>query len=76
MRAFVAALILCAMVAVANAAASPTEEEKAACTPDAMKFCKPQLTGLFVTLRVYVCLSDHRKDLSRACDAVFKAHGL
>ncbi len=76
MRALLAALILCAGITAAIAAASPTDDEKTACTPDVLKFCRPQLTGLFVTLRVYSCLSEHRKQLSPKCDAVFKSHGL
>jgi hypothetical protein len=76
MRALLAALILCATVTAAIAAASPTEEERAACKPDAVKFCKAEFDKAFASLHVYWCLSDHRKELSRACDAVFRAHDL
>jgi hypothetical protein len=76
MRALLAALILCATVTVADAAASPTDDERAACTPDARKFCKAEFDKLFAALRIYSCLSGHRQQLSPKCDAVFKAHGL
>ncbi len=74
LRAMLAAALLCAAGAIAHAAASPTDDEVTACTPDAKKFCKPQLSGAFVSVRVYLCPGSHCKELSPKCDAVFGAH--
>jgi hypothetical protein len=41
LRAILAAALVCTLVKAAIAAASPTDEEVAARTPDAKLFCKP-----------------------------------
>lgn len=74
MRAILAALIICALAC--SPVHAQTADEIAACKPDAIRLCKPQLEGWFVTVRVFKCMREHRLELSPRCDAVFRAHGL
>jgi hypothetical protein len=72
LRAMLAAALVCASVTATAAAASPTDEEVAACTSDAKLFCKPQFKGLLVDLRVHWCSGSHRRELSPKREAVFR----
>ena len=78
MRALLAALILCAGITVAGAYA-PTAKERADCEPDARRLCPGAIMNIFsdksVYDRVYDCMKLHRRELSRECDAVWRAHG-
>jgi hypothetical protein len=56
-------------------AVQPTADEKAACYPDAARYCQSAMHNLFPMLAVFACLMDHRQQLSARCSAVFKAHG-
>lgn len=49
-----------------------TPEEQAACSPDAVKFCRDDLADSF---KVLACLQDHRDKLKKACLDVLTAHG-
>ena len=49
-----------------------TAEEQAACSPDAVRYCRDALSDTF---RVLACLQDHREKLKKACRDVLEAHG-
>jgi hypothetical protein len=49
-----------------------TPEEQAACSPDAVKYCRDALPDTF---RVLACLQDHREKLKKVCRDVLEAHG-
>ena len=51
---------------------SGTPEEQAACSPDAVKFCRDVLPDTFPVL---ACLQEHREKLKKACRDVLEAHG-
>jgi len=51
---------------------SGTPEEQAACAPDSTKFCRDVIPD---TLRVLVCLQEHRKSLRKVCLKVLEDHG-
>jgi len=74
MRAVLAALMLCAIMV--SPARAQTDAEVAACHGDAIRLCRSQLSGWFVTARVLACMLGHRRELSPKCAAVFRAHGL
>ncbi|HEY9452445.1 MAG TPA: cysteine rich repeat-containing protein [Bradyrhizobium sp.] len=50
-----------------------TEDEQAACAPDAARYCKDAIPDTF---RVLECLQEHRRKLKRACRNVLKSHGV
>ncbi len=54
-------------------AAAQTQEERAACGADAMKFCQTELTQSPST--VLSCLQRHRRQISKECVAVLAARG-
>jgi hypothetical protein len=49
-----------------------TPEEKAACSPDATKFCSKAIPDTF---RVLASLQQNRRGLSKTCAQVLAAHG-
>lgn len=49
-----------------------TAEEQAACSPDAVKFCRDDIPDTFAVL---ACLQEHREKLKKACLEVLKSHG-
>jgi hypothetical protein len=49
-----------------------TAEERAACQPDATKFCLDDMPD---NMRVLACLQRHRTKLRKACVRVLEAHG-
>ncbi len=49
-----------------------TPDERAACAPDATKFCKDAIPDTF---RVLACLQEHREQLHKACQQVLKNAG-
>jgi hypothetical protein len=51
---------------------SGTPQEQAACSPDAVRYCRDALPETF---RVLACLQDHREKLKKACRDVLEAHG-
>jgi hypothetical protein len=51
---------------------SGTPEEQAACSPDAVRYCRDVLPETF---RVLACLQDHREKLRKVCRDVLEAHG-
>ena len=52
--------------------AGGTPEDRAACEPDATRYCKSAMPD---ELRVLGCLQDNRKRISRACQAVLIKYG-
>jgi hypothetical protein len=49
-----------------------TAEEQAACSPDAVRYCRDALPDTF---RVLACLQENREKLKKACRDVLEAHG-
>lgn len=49
-----------------------TEEEQAACKPDATRYCLDEMPETF---RVLACLQENRKKLRKVCLNVLEAHG-
>jgi hypothetical protein len=49
-----------------------TPAEQAACSPDAVRYCRDVLPETF---RVLACLQNHREKLKKACRDVLEAHG-
>jgi len=49
-----------------------TAEERAACAPDATKFCQDAIPDTF---RVLGCLQNNREKISQACQKVLADHG-
>lgn len=49
-----------------------TPEEQAACSPDAVKFCRDDIPATFAVL---ACLQAHREKLGKPCQQVLKSHG-
>jgi hypothetical protein len=67
---WVAAIGLLALfVGAATAAAQGTEEERRACTPDAMRLCREYIPNVE---RIIACMEARRAELSPACQAFFK----
>jgi hypothetical protein len=52
--------------------AGGTPEDRAACEPDATRYCKAAMPD---ELRVLGCLQDNRKRISQACQAVLIKYG-
>ena len=56
-----------------------SKEERAACAPDVMKFCKQLLPNdpkaQVDTFAVASCLQTNRKKISAACNGVLAGHG-
>jgi hypothetical protein len=48
-------------------------QEQKACSRDASRFCRQQLSD---DMAVSQCLQQHRAKLSRSCQQVFQNHGL
>ncbi len=52
------------------------EQERAACHPDVMKYCKAQVdANADDVLGILGCLQRNRGKLSRACEVVLASHG-
>jgi hypothetical protein len=49
-----------------------TPEDRAACEPDAKRFCKAAMPD---EMRVLRCLQDNRTRISRACQGVLRKYG-
>jgi hypothetical protein len=49
-----------------------TDEEQAACSPDATRFCRDAIPDTF---RVLACLQENRRKLRKACLKVLEDHG-
>jgi hypothetical protein len=49
-----------------------TPEDRAACEPDAVRYCKSSMPD---ELRVLGCLQDNRKRISQACQRVLIKYG-
>jgi hypothetical protein len=60
-------------VAHAQGGHAGTKQEQQACTRDASRFCRSLLGN---DGAVQTCLLQNRAKLSRACSAVFAAHGM
>lgn len=56
-------------------AAKGTPEERTACAPDVRKLCS-SLKADAPSTAYADCLKANRSELSKACDAVFKTHGM
>src|SRR5207253_1085721 len=64
-------VVLIALALSVGAAAAVTDADKAACTPDFMKFCSHLITENGVDRAAAgKCMVAHRKELSRPCTAV------
>ncbi|WP_081851448.1 hypothetical protein [Bradyrhizobium sp. URHD0069] len=50
-----------------------TPQEQQACSRDASRFCRKQLSD---DMAVQRCLQQHRAKLSRPCKKVFESHGM
>jgi hypothetical protein len=50
-----------------------TPQEQQACSRDASRFCRKQLSD---DMAVQQCLQRNRTKLSRACKKVFESHGM
>jgi type II secretory pathway component PulL len=50
-----------------------TPEEQRACSRDAQRFCRQQLSDDFA---VQQCLQQNRNRLTRPCQRVFQSHGM
>lgn len=70
MRTAIIALLL--GLSATAAIAAGTEEERAACSPDARKFCK---TAGSEEMAVLFCLKENREKLSKACRKVLADNG-
>jgi hypothetical protein len=68
--------VIAVFLLVSCHAQAQTPAEREACHDDAIRLCRPQLDGMFVTLRVLACLVSRRDQLSPKCQAVLKAHGV
>jgi hypothetical protein len=66
-------LLTQAYVAHAQGGHAGTQQEQQACTRDASRFCRSLLGN---DGAVQNCLQQNRARLSRACRAVFEAHGM
>jgi hypothetical protein len=62
----------CDMAQAQGGRGSP--EEQKACSRDASRFCRKQLSE--GDDAVQQCLEQHRERLGRACRSVFEAHGM
>lgn len=49
-----------------------TEDEQAACRPDAMKFCEDEMPARSAVLK---CLQAHRREISKECRDVLRSKG-
>jgi hypothetical protein len=56
---------------------SGNEQERAACHPDVVRFCKQVLRsdGQDDVFAILSCLQTNRSHISRACQAVLTSHG-
>jgi hypothetical protein len=68
--------VLLLVMATMGAAHGQTAEEKAACKPDAYKFCNPGIADAFSYDRIVKCMKENKTKLSPECRAAMKAHGL
>jgi hypothetical protein len=75
-------LLLLALVLTAGSAASAdplgngTKEEREACAPEAVKFCKHELdVNSSDSAAILKCLQTNRQKISAKCQAVLKEHG-
>lgn len=67
--AMVAAGFLALLAGITPAAAQGSEEERRACTPDAMRLCREYIPNVE---RIIACMEARRAELSPACQAFFK----
>jgi hypothetical protein len=56
------------LIGIASAHAQATAEQRAACTPDAMRLCSSEIPDVG---RVTACMKAHRASLSARCQAAF-----
>jgi hypothetical protein len=61
-------------ISIGAANAAGTQQEQAACSRDAVKFCRPFLSQ--GDLSVLSCLQQNRPRLSKACKAVLLKNGV
>jgi hypothetical protein len=50
-----------------------SEAERAACMPDAVRFCRKSLPNVY---KVLICFRNHRAKISSGCNAVLAGYGL
>jgi hypothetical protein len=67
-----AALLAASAPARAQGLFDGTPQDRAACRPDALKFCKDVLGDKFLVLD---CLREKQDQISRACYAVLEKYG-
>jgi hypothetical protein len=75
------ALLVCVCLAAFGPAASASAEEamkvkasdKAACMPDAIRFCRDAIPNV---RNVLTCFSQHRDKISARCNTVLASYGL
>lgn len=61
-------------ISIGSANAAGTQQEQAACSRDAVKFCRPFLSQ--GDLSVLSCLQQNRPRLNRSCKAVLLKNGV
>jgi hypothetical protein len=62
--------------AIADPLSKGTKEEREACAPEAVKFCKHELdVNASDTAAILKCLQTNRQKISARCQAVLKEHG-
>jgi cysteine rich repeat protein len=62
--------------AIADPLSNGTKEERAACAPEAVKFCKHELdVNASDNAAILKCLQRNRQKISAQCQAVLKNHG-
>lgn len=61
--------LLAMLSGITSAAAQGSEEERRACTPDAMRLCREYIPNVE---RIIACMVARRAELSPACQAFFK----
>jgi hypothetical protein len=65
-----------ASAAIADSLGNGTKQEREACAPEAVKFCKHQLdVNASDTAAILKCLQKNRQKISTRCQAVLKIHG-
>lgn len=75
----IATIILALLFSTSIAAAEVTLRDKAACAPDAFKYClhlKDKRHEPGIANHVISCLMSHRSELRPTCAAVFTKNGM
>lgn len=62
-----------ALLLMSGSSIAQSQDERAACTPDAQRFCRKDLGN---DGAVQQCLQAQRAKLSRSCKKVFESHGM